>query len=121
MLNVLLSDNHNHNSEHDQGACLRACFDNEPACPSNMEATMLNRCWTCCVLPQNDESSVSSNTATDTFESVMDFVDEPEGATKETACLGSGSPCCTESKCDPCCKGMCVAFRSGYHKQCFDF
>ncbi|KAL3480794.1 hypothetical protein BJX99DRAFT_219668 [Aspergillus californicus] len=113
-------DNHNHNFDHDQGACLRACFDKEPACPLNMEATKLNPCWTCCLLPQNDKSTISPDTAADKAKSFTDNMIKLEGATKQTACLGSGRPCCTESYCDPCCKGMCMAFRSGYHKQCFD-
>ncbi|KAI9374572.1 hypothetical protein BJX61DRAFT_497879 [Aspergillus egyptiacus] len=51
-------------------ACLRACMDERPACPVNMEAHNLGSCWTCCLLPQNEEmvSTHDPNVAADLFE-----------------------------------------------------
>ena len=41
---LAVPDNHNHNFEHDQAACLHACFGKEPACPLNMVWLHINFC-----------------------------------------------------------------------------
>ncbi|KAL4905080.1 hypothetical protein BDW74DRAFT_18715 [Aspergillus multicolor] len=87
-------------------ACPRACFNDKPACPENMNATRLDdSCWTCCLTFDGRHAGNNSETESGINEqSAMDARAEqaPDGQSQDCH-LQRGQYCCTATGCAYCC------------------
>ncbi|KAL4864017.1 hypothetical protein BDV12DRAFT_176782 [Aspergillus spectabilis] len=86
----------------DPSACLRSCFKDKPACPSNMDPHKLGDCWTCCLRMEKG------------YKILDDLQDQ------EMCHLKLGDPCCKAQGCAWCCKGICSADKfAGWEGHCW--
>ncbi|KAL4770909.1 hypothetical protein BDW60DRAFT_191657 [Aspergillus nidulans var. acristatus] len=79
----------------DESACLRSCFNDKPACPDNMVAKELGKCWTCCLRLTHERGLRPLN-------------EQDPGLPGEhsASCRRATDYCCTADGCAWCCGNL---------------